>query len=162
MKEVIVTQKMLIDARKKAEEMGAIRNSILNGGGNLAGFVGEFIAQKVMGGKIQNTFEYDLVLDDGTKVDVKSKQTAVVPKDYYDCSVSAFSKKQDCDRYAFVRVKKDLTVGWFLGTETSENYFKKARFLKKGEKDGDNGFTVRGDCYNLKISELDQWKKTEG
>lgn len=138
--------------------MGRIHNSILNGGGNLAGFVGEFIAQKVMGGEIQNTFEYDLVLDDGTKVDVKSKQTSVKPKDYYDCSVSAFSKKQDCDRYAFVRVKKDLTTGWYLGSKSSKEYFEEARFLKKGEKDGDNGFTVRGDCYNLKISELDNDK----
>ena len=153
--EVRVTQRMLIEARKKAEEMGRINNSILKGAGNLAGFVGEFIAQKVLGGEISNTFDWDLVLDDGTKVDVKSKQTSVPPKDYYDCSVSAFSKKQDCDAYAFVRVKNDLTKGWFLGSKSSKDYFDQARFLKKGEKDGDNGFTVRGDCYNMKISELD-------
>ncbi len=154
--EVTVTQKMLIDARKKAEEMGRIRKSILKEGGNLAGFVGEFIAQKVLGGNISNTFDWDLVLEDGTKVDVKSKQTSVIPKDYYDCSVSGFSRKQDCDMYAFVRVKNDLTVGWFLGVKASKDYFEQARFLKKGDKDGDNGFTVRGDCYNMKISELDK------
>ena len=62
----------------------------------------------------------------------------------------------NCDMYAFVRVKNDLTVGWFLGVKTSKDYFEKARFLKKGDKDGDNGFTVRGDCYNMKISELDK------
>ena len=153
--EVRVTQKMLIDARKKAEEMGRINNSILSGGGNLAGFVGEFIAQKVLGGEISNTFDWDLVLENGKKVDVKSKQTSVKPKDYYECSVSAFSRKQNCDIYAFVRVKNDLTVGWFLGSKSSSSYFKEASLLKKGEKNGDNGFIVRADCYNMKISQLD-------
>lgn len=154
--EVVVTQKMLIEARKKAVEMGRIRNSILNGGGNLVGFVGEFVAQKILGGEVSNTYDWDLVLEDGRRVDVKSKKTGVVPKDHYDCSVSGVTKRQDCDLYAFVRVKGDLSVAWFLGTKDSKEYFEKARFIKKGQADGDNGFVSRADVFNMKISELDK------
>jgi len=35
-----------------------------------------------------------------------------------------------------------------------KKYFKNARFLKKGTTDGDNGFLVRADCYNVPISGL--------
>jgi hypothetical protein len=37
---------------------------------------------------------------------------------------------------------------------TREEYFDTARFLKKGEKDGDNGFVVKADCYNVPIKDL--------
>ena len=35
-------------------------------------------------------------------------------------------------------------------------YFDKAVFKKKGDKDGDNNFVIRSDCYNMAITELDQ------
>ena len=34
---------MFLTAREKAVEVGKLNNSILNGGGNLAGFIGEQI-----------------------------------------------------------------------------------------------------------------------
>ena len=152
--EVKVTDDMFLQAREKSIEMGKLRNSILHGNGNLAGFIGEYLANSILKGTVENTFDYDIVLTDGTLVDVKTKQTTVKPLDYYECSVAKFNPNQKCDKYAFVRVKKDFSVGWFLGIIGKEDYFKKAKFLKKGEKDGDNGFTVRADCFNLKINEL--------
>lgn len=145
---------MLLAARADAVQMGQLNNSITKGQGNVAGFVGERIAQAVLGGKLDNTYDYDLVLPNGKTVDVKTKQTSVEPKDYYDCSVAAFNTKQKCDYYAFVRVKNDLSVGWFLGIISKEDYFKQARHLKKGDKDPSNNYTVRADCYNLAIREL--------
>jgi hypothetical protein len=37
---------------------------------------------------------------------------------------------------------------------TKKNFFKRAKFLQKGQVDGDNRFKVKSDCYNVKISEL--------
>ena len=37
-----------------------------------------------------------------------------------------------------------------------DEYFKKATFLKKGDVDPSNNYTVRADCYNLKINELQE------
>ena len=56
--------------------------------------------------------------------------------------------------YAFVRVKNTRDVGWFLGSMGHDEYYNKATFLKKGDVDPLNNFTVKADCYNLKIEEL--------
>ena len=47
-------------------------------------------------------------------------------------------------------------AGWFLGVMQKEKYFINAKFLKAGTRDGDNGFLVKADCYNLAISELQE------
>ena len=152
--EVVVTGDMLVEARDKAAEMGRLRNSIINGAGNIAGFIGEAIAQKVMGGVLANTFDYDLVLSNGKTVDVKTKQTSVKPLDTYECSIAKLNTTQECDFYAFVRVKNDFSVGWLLGVYEKQQYMLDSVFMKKGTIDASNGYTVKSDCYNLKINQL--------
>ena len=152
--EIVVTGDMLVTARDKAAEMGKLRNSITNGAGNIAGFIGEAIAQQVMGGVLANTYEYDLILCNGKTVDVKTKQTSVKPLETYECSIAGLNATQECDYYAFVRVKNDFSVGWFLGVYKKQQYMIDSVFLKKGTIDPDNGYVVRSDCYNLKINQL--------
>ena len=151
--EIKVTDDMFVKAREKAIEVGRLNNSILNGGGNLAGFIGEQIVLFVLGGDWLNTYEYDLVIN-GKKVDVKTKQTSVVPLPHYECSITEYNAKQDCDYYAFTRVKKDFSVGWYLGVMKKADYFYEAKYLKKGEVDPSNNYTVRATCYNLAIDKL--------
>lgn len=152
--EIAISADMLVEARDKAAEMGRLRNSIINGAGNIAGFIGEAIAQQVLGGELSNTYDYDLVLPSGKTVDVKTKQTSVKPLETYECSIAALNTTQECDYYAFVRVKNDFTVGWYLGMYDKKQYMEDAVFMKKGTVDSSNGYTVKSDCYNLKISEL--------
>lgn len=152
--EVIVTGDMLVEARDKAAEMGRLCNSIINGAGNIAGFIGEAIAQKVMGGVLANTYDYDLVLCNGKTVDVKTKQTSVKPLETYECSIAKLNTTQECDFYAFVRVKNDFSVGWLLGVYEKQQYMLDSVFMKKGTIDPSNGYTVKSDCYNLKINQL--------
>jgi hypothetical protein len=152
--EVAITAKMLVEARDKAAEMGKLRNSILNGAGNIAGFIGEAIALQVLGGTLNNTYDYDLVLSDGTTLDVKTKQTSVKPLETYDCSIANLNTTQKCDYYCFVRVKNDFTVGWYLGVYPKEQYMLDSVFMKRGTIDPSNGYTVKSDCYNLKINQL--------
>jgi len=151
--EVKVTNDMFVKAREKAIEVGRLNNSILNGGGNLAGFIGEQIVLQVLGGDWMNTYEYDLVIN-GKKIDVKTKQTSVVPLPHYECSITEYNAKQNCDYYAFTRVKKDFSVGWYLGVMKKADYFYEAKYLKKGEVDPSNNYTVRATCYNLAIDKL--------
>ena len=131
--EVTITDEMLLAARAKAVEMGKINNSILKGGGNVAGFLGEQVAMSVLGGDWNNTYDYDFTTEAGKRVEVKTKQTSVKPLPHYECSIAKFNTKQDCDAYAFVRVLNDFSIGWFLGVLTKETYFDKANFLKKGD-----------------------------
>ena len=154
MKKVEISLDMFEKARIKAGEMGKLQNSILKGKGNIAGFIGEQIALECVGGTWDNTYSHDIILSNGKKVDVKTKQTSVEPLPHYDCSVANFNTKQECDTYAFVRVKNDFTVGWYLGSMDKKEYFEKATFMQKGEIDPSNNYMVRADCYNLKIKQL--------
>jgi len=141
-------------AQHLSKEFGKLNNSIEQGKGNFAGFLGEIAAQRIYGGRIENTYQYDLILPDGRKADVKTKRTSTPPLDYYDCSVANFNTHQECDIYIFCRVHYDNTKAWVLGHYDKRDYIKDARRLKKGDQDGDNGFIVRADCYNLAINKL--------
>jgi len=152
---VQITPEMREEAIRLSKEMGALRNSITEGEGNIVGFLGELIAQKVLGGMIDHTYDYDILLDDFlTTIDVKTKKTTKTPLPHYACSVAEYNTKQKCDYYCFTRVKDDLQVGWYLGLYKKEAYFKDACRLAKGDLDPDNNFTVKADCYNLPISNL--------
>ena len=143
-------------AWSKSRDMGKLKGSITKGDGNIAGFLGEQIANELLGGEVQNTYDYDIVKGD-TTYDVKTKRCTSEPKDHYDCSVAAYNTKQNCDQYIFVRIeyiKGKWGRAWVLGSYPKEDYFKNARFLKKGERDGDNGFKVKADCYNIAIKDL--------
>ena len=77
---VPITSTMKGKATRSANRMGRIRNSIMRGKGNVYGFLGEQIAQLVLGGELVNKgkkydVNYDLVLDDGTTVEVKTKRS---------------------------------------------------------------------------------------
>ena len=152
--EVEITEKMKKRAWRKAREMGKLKNSITKGDGNIAGFLGEEVANQIICGKITNTYDYDIVDDCDIRYDVKTKRCTSEPKDKYECSVAAYNTKQDCDGYAFVRVLNDFSIGWFLGVLTKQDYFDKATFLKKGDVDPSNNYTVKADCYNVRIDEL--------
>ncbi len=154
MKSFPITDEHIKRAKSLAKSMGTLNNSILRGEGNLAGFVGEVILAELLQANHHNTYEYDFILPSGRTVDVKTKQTTVEPKPYYDCSVAAFNTKQKCDYYAFVRVNIPQKILYFLGAIPKDRYFELARFLKKGTFDGDNDFIVKADCYNLTIQEL--------
>ena len=156
--EVYFTDNMSNRARKKAKEMGRLNNSITGGMGNLVGFIGEEVAAHVLRnsgkkGVEENTYDYDLVVD-GIKVDVKTKSTSVAPLPHYSNSVANFNTKQQCDYYVFIRIKKDLTVGWWCGVYSKSQFFKDAVFMEKGQLDADNKYVVKADCYNLPISQL--------
>ena len=51
-------------------------------------------------------------------------------------------------------LKGKWTRAWILGLYDKEKYFKDAKFLKKGQTDGDNYFKVKANCYNMEISKL--------
>lgn len=156
--EVEITDAMISRARRKAKEMGTLKNSITLGMGNLVGFIGEEVAAYVFkkhGKTIDhtNTYDYDMIVNK-KRVDVKTKSTSVAPLPHYSNSVANFNTKQNCDIYAFVRVKKDLTTAWWCGVYSKDQFFKDAVFMKKGQLDADNKYVVKADCYNLPISQL--------
>ena len=152
--EVHMTEEELTKAREQAKEMGNLAHSITEGQGSVAGFLAEIAVARHYGATQNNTYDYDLVMPDGTTIDVKAKRTTAVPRSYYECSVAAYNTKQACDYYSFCRVSSNLRLVWLLGTIKKEEYFVKAEKRTKGEVDPSNNFMFKADCYNLKISQL--------
>jgi hypothetical protein len=158
--EVNIPDYVIEQAKSKANALGELNNSIREGKGNLVGFIGELIVSLYFGGKIANTYDYDVIIKD-RKIDVKTKETTVPPKPHYFCTVADYNTKQKCDAYYFVRVTKDLKKAYLLGGLSKEGFYKKAQFFKKNTIDptSNMGWTFTADCYNVYIQELYQMPK---
>ena len=52
--------------------MGRLANSITNGAGNLAGFIGEIVVADELNAKQDYTYDYDLLFKDKTRIAVKT------------------------------------------------------------------------------------------
>ena len=153
--EVNVPRRMLQAAQRQAVDMGELNNSIRQGVGNVYGFVGELVFAQITVANPNNTYDWDVEMDDCRTVDVKSKCVTTSPLPHYECSVAAIGTNQNCDYYAFVRVLKDCTVAWYLGTLPKVDFLQQATFMEAGVwQDPDNGWSPTIDCYNIPISDL--------
>ena len=162
--EIEITDEMKRRAWAKARQMGEINNSITHGDGNIAGFIGEEIANAIIQGSINNTYDYDIIDGDIT-YDVKTKRCTSAPKDFYECSVAEYNTRQKCNRYVFVRIeniKGKWGRAWVLGWMDKKKYLKKSVKLRKGDVDQSNGFIVKANCFNMKIRDLNSFEKAIG
>lgn len=143
-------------ASKEAEKLGALRKSITNGQGNLAGFIGERVVADYLDVKKLNTYQYDLITKKEKTYDVKTKRCKSKPLPNYTVSVCALNTKQECDSYIFVRVTNDMKTAWILGYMPKEKFYKRAKFCKKGDLDPDSNcnWRFKEDCYNMYIKDL--------
>jgi len=162
--EVPFTKEMTLNANAKANSLGSIDNSILDGKGNFAGYLGEEIVADYMKALQISTdegdekYSYDLVKDN-QKIEVKTKRRTVPPKGFYDASVAVYSRHQNPDIYVFVSLQYIDNVpvkAWICGQKDSEEYFKEATFYSRGDVDPSNNWVVSVDCYNLPYKELDR------
>ena len=109
---------------------------------------------------VQDHREYDLVYK-GRSIEVKTKRRTVAPRAHYEVSVAKTSKHQHPDLYAFISMEFDRKEnGSYFGLKNiwlcgySDDYFKKAKYMKKGDRDG--SFTTLVDMYNLRIDQLEK------
>tara|TARA_R110002020_G_scaffold28293_1_gene90447 strand:- start:2167 stop:2715 length:549 start_codon:yes stop_codon:yes gene_type:complete len=167
MLEIPFTQEMVEAAKKKAKTLGQINNSILRGKGNFAGYLGEeAVAAYIHAEIISNDtgdakYGHDL-LKTNKRIEVKTKRRTVPPKHFYDVSVAATSKhqadKKGLDLYIFASIQFEGATPkkiWIIGQKKRDQYFKEARFIKKGEPEGNNGFIAHADMYNLITTDLE-------
>ena len=163
---------MIARAKEKAASLGSINNSILKGGGNIAGYLGEealapyIDAQIVSNNRGLDKYNHDLLLDCGHRLEVKSKRRTVPPKSYYDVSIAETSRHQKPDLYAFISLEFDratkthpkkyygLKNVWLCGFMSSYEYWERAKLWESGKIDRTNNFKTHVNMYNLPIGEL--------
>lgn len=157
--EVEISEEMLAIAKRKAEKLGELKNSITRGEGNIIGYLGELVAQKVIGGEIKDTRDYDIITEDGVKYDVKTKKCVSPPQQHFECSVTNYNTTQKCDKYIFVRVLKDYSKGYICGELPHDEYYKKATFIQQGQLDPRNKWRALCDCWNVPMTDLNEVKQ---
>jgi len=164
--QVDITPEMRERAEAKAAEMGELRNSIRNGAGNVAGFLGEEVVLAAFEGATSaNTYQHDIVWENVT-LEVKTKDRTVAPRLGYEASVANYNTTQKADVYVFVSLYRpkdtqDYTTGWVMGIIEKEKYKERATFLNVGDIDPSNGWKVKAACYNLPYDDLarfEDWK----
>ena len=166
------SQEMIDSAKLKAKSLGSINNSILRGAGNLAGYLGEEALAAHIGADIVSNnrgldkYNHDLLLEDGHRIEVKTKRRTVAPRPHYDVSVAKTSQHQQPDIYAFISLEFERTTKshpkkyyglkniWLCGYMPSCEYWERATLWKSGQIDKTNNFITHVDMYNLNISEL--------
>ena len=135
-------------ATAEAQQLGSLHGSIENGDGNYAGIFGELVFQRVLGGRRDNTYEYDIFYNN-TRIDVKTKRRTVPPKPGYMCSIASYNTEQQCDIYYFISVLDDYSAVWLLGYLDTPTFYEKAKFCKKGDYEPSNGYVYKADCWDL-------------
>jgi len=138
------------------------KNSFLDGEGNLTGFLGEEMFKTIFpAAKHVDSIDYDFLSENGVKVEVKTKKQNAPsePLKSYEGSVAETSCHQNPDFYSFFRVYfdgKTFPYGWYMGSISRASLYKYGTKLKQGEKNGNNGFSVKVNCINIPYSFLSE------
>ena len=138
-----------------------LKDSITKGNSDIYGALGEVIVHdhfKKNGNNVSYTggYEYDMIINQ-KKIEIKTKKVARLNTEFVLASVSAHNTRQNCDFYFFCQVSADKSKGWLLGWKSKKDFYEQAFFKRKGDIDED-GFVFKGDCYNLKIKDLNKFK----
>lgn len=147
-----ITTKNIDLARKRAV---FLKNSSkkISSGGELYGLLGEQLFLDNYGGTLIDSKDYDINHPMIGKIDIKSKRCTSTPQPSYTCSVAEYQmNKEECEFYAFYRIHNNLSTGWFLGIISKNEFIKKSKFSKKGDRDGI--FVCKTNCYDIPISDL--------
>ena len=149
---------------KEAEDhfdFGELKNSKTKGKGNFIGALGEIVIRDQYNGKLENTYDYDLIIKE-KKIEVKTKLYSVgyKPQEAWNISVEAHNDRQKCDIYCFTLIPANYAVMYLCGWITKERFYKDAKKYNEGDlvpiQDG-SGRTWKASCpiWALPISQLD-------
>ena len=141
---------------------------------NQVGFLGEalvtdFLTNYSISFKSVNLTTHDLELSSGQKIEIKTKDRTVRPKNDFDCTLPLYNHShQQPDYYIFVSLirSKDydnrslfrFTEGWILGAASPELMKTKGKVWRSGQTDFSNGTKFWTDCLNISIKDLDSLK----
>jgi hypothetical protein len=152
-------KKKIIDESQARGRLNS--RTIVDGEGNIGGFGGEHIVQKYLPflkpASVRNKeyVNFDFVLPNGKRVDVKSKGNCkVAPTIDYDCTIPVNQKNQQTDFYIFTRISSDVSKGWICGIISKKNFFEVCKLRKKGEPYNNMGRKTVEDVYVCSIKDL--------
>ena len=160
-----ISEEILWLAYKRIEDIPVLNKSMRGKKANLIGSIGEVLFEKFIqdqGLSLEketgaDMFNHDYVVEEKFRVDVKTKDRTVEPKQHYECSVNI--SKQEPDYYYFVSLLRDkdwdsFKEGFMLGAISHKTLYKEGELWTKGDVDTRNGLRIRQDCISVTISKL--------
>ena len=177
-----------VERAKSHPDRSTDPQSITRGHGLVTGLLGEIIVEDYLRDQIAATddderdmrdkLNYDIKLQDGTTLEVKSKGHSVLTcPNWYDASVSAINSRQDADYYVFVRIHgrklrdcygfdhSKSRKAWICGIVKKEDMIQKKRLMKRGTVIRNSSyfdFKAKSNCYQIQIYELEPLPKDFG
>ena len=170
-------QEMIDTASIKAKQMGTLNNSILKGGGNNSGFLGELALADFLSARIVSDRSYGHDLEwQNKRIEVKTKRVTTPPLPHYLASVSRLSlEHQRPDYFVFVRIqfKKKMInpfdktqfqyfrpkVIWVTGFKNGNDFLSEATLRKAGEINPNNNFRCVADEYTIPLRDLENYEE---
>lgn len=149
-----VTPDMVDVAQARADGIGTRRNSIRSSNGNWIGVIGEVALASAWGGQVVDSYDYDVLLPNGMRVEVKTKERTVTPEWSYNATVAAANISQECDIYAFMSVIRNPLTVHLCGWVTPKEFYERAKCYLQGEREPGTPFTFTADCWNLRYAAL--------
>jgi hypothetical protein len=146
-----------LEFAKKQSAALPIRNTsyhIVPEGRNYVGFVGEKAVADLIDCDHSPSYEYDLILKDGRTVDCKTFSNKYYPKDNFECHVMKKRKQQSCDIYLFSSYNREKNTLHLCGYMPRDEFYSKAKQIKKGDNSDINNIKYRADGYIIKVGEL--------
>lgn len=157
-----------IDLTELMAEQKAFKHSMRGTHANIIGTLGEIIAYEYLNkNNIEAAFDlqynHDLVINECTTADVKTKERTVAPQLHYDCTIPEYNHQmQRPDVFIFVSLQADKKVkgiqrfhtGYVLGYMTMRNLEKKASYWTPEMTDTSNNWTPTIPCFNIRIEQL--------
>lgn len=152
---VDITEKQL-ERAKVLYNFYNLNHSITSGKSQLWGALGEIIVHDFFDNKgkrvsLCSTYNYDMIME-GSFYEIKTKKVGSYPLPNYNCSISRHNMRQKCDFYIFTRIMNDLKIGYILGYISKKSFSDICFHLSIGQLD--DRFTVKDDCYNVRIKDL--------
>lgn len=176
-----------VERAKQHPDRSTDNQSITRGKGLLTGCLGEIIVEDYLENvkscddnlrEMKDKFNFDILLKDGTTIEVKSKGHGVSDcPSFYDCSVSAINPRQKADYYVFVRIHGKRLSGtygfdhsnsnkaWICGMKAKQDMIQPQRLMKRGtvvQNSSNFNYVAKSSCYQIKISELEPLEKDFG
>lgn len=150
---IIASKSQLKWAKKRADELGALNNSIRSGRGNFIGYLGQIVVAQYFHWEEPDTFDFDIVASDGSRLDVKTKERTVSCKPHYEFSVALYNLEQDCRGYLPLSIYRDRhdyiveVMGWI----PKDQFMSMARRMEKGTRQSNmKRGEIRATCLNLR------------
>ena len=142
------------EARQLTKEMGTLKDSFMQGSRTYVGLLGEKAVADLIDCDHSPSYEYDLILKDGRTVDCKTFSNKYYPKDNFECHVMKKRKQQSCDIYLFSSYNTEKNILHLCGYMPRDEFYSKAKQIKKGDTSDINNIKYRADGYIIKVGEL--------